>query len=104
MVTTAFCVFGYWRTGRLTSERMPSTRISRLIVVASTGLRMKMSVKFMFCARPWLPFRSLFLTRMRIGIVRRLNGVVYDHGRAVLELDLSAGDGQRSGFGSFEDG
>ena len=30
-MTTAFWVCGYWLTGRLNSERRPSTRISRLI-------------------------------------------------------------------------
>ena len=47
MVTTAFCVRGYWLMGRLKSDLKPSTTISKLTTEASTGLRMKMSVKFM---------------------------------------------------------
>src|SRR5277367_6236143 len=88
MVTTAFWVLGYWRTDRLASDRAPSTRISRLSVVARTGLRMKMSVKF-------IASLSLFL-RGRIGTVQRLNTVVDDKRRAVLELDAPA----RHNFGS----
>src|SRR5271155_3801500 len=88
MVTTAFWVLGYWRTERLASERAPSTRMSRLSVVARTGLRMKMSVKF-------IAGLSLFL-RGRIGIVQWLNRIVDDQRCAVLELDAPA----RHDFGS----
>src|SRR5271163_3220269 len=95
MVTTAFWVLGYWRTERLTSERAPSTRMSRLSVVARTGLRMKISVKFI--AGP-----SLFLRR-RIGIAQRLNRVVDDERRAVLELDAPAGHDFGSGLDAGED-
>src|SRR6202521_3100258 len=96
MVTTAFWVLGYWRTAKLVSERTPSTRISRLMVMASTGLRMKRSVKFM-CAD------SLFL-RLRIGAVRWLHLVVHDQWRAALELDLAAGHHLGSGLDAFQDG
>src|SRR5271167_3215596 len=88
MVTTAFWVLGYWRTERLASERAPSTRISRLSVVARTGLRMKMSVKF-------IAGLSLFL-RGRIGIVQRLNRIVDDERCAVLQFGAPA----RHDFGS----
>src|ERR1700675_4382984 len=96
MDTTAFCVLGYWRTARLVSERTPSTRIKRLMVIASTGLRMKRSVKFM-CAD------SLFL-RLRVGTVRWLHLVVHDQRRAALELDLAAGHHLGSGLDAFQDG
>src|ERR1700681_2702198 len=96
MVTTAFWVLGYWRPARLVSERTPSTRIKRLMVIASTGLRMKRSVKFM-CAD------SLFL-RLRVGAVRWLHLVVDDQRRAALELDLAAGHHLASGLEAFQDG
>src|SRR6202171_3945231 len=95
MVTTAFWVLGYWRTARLVSERTPSTRINRLMVIASTGLRMKRSVKFM-CA-------DSFFLRLRIGAVRRLHLVVHDQRRAVFELDLSAGYHLGAGLDAFQD-
>src|SRR3954466_3723760 len=95
MVTTEFCVLGYWLTGRLNSERMPSTTISRLITPASTGRRMKRSVNFMACA-------SMFL-RGGIGRVGRQHRVV-DHDRgAVLELDLAAGDDLLAFLQALED-
>src|SRR5471030_2930678 len=84
MVTTAFCVRGYWLIGRLNSERNPSTTISRLITPARTGRRMKRSVNFMACA-------SMFL-RGGIRAVGRRDGVVDHDVRAVLQLDLAAGD------------
>ena len=46
-VTTAFSVRGNCRIGSVPTERTPSTRIIRLTTLASTGRRMKMSVKFM---------------------------------------------------------
>src|SRR6266446_1468515 len=95
MVTTAFWVFGYWRTARLVSERTPSTRIKRLMVIASTGLRMKRSVKFIYAD-------SLFL-RLRIGTVRWLHLVVDDQRRAALELDLAAGHHLGAGLDAFQD-
>src|SRR5471032_3549386 len=85
MVTTAFCVFGYWLIGRLNSERRPSTTISRLTTLARTGRLMKMSVKFM--ARIPLVF-----LRRRIRVVGRLHLVVDHDRRAVLQLELAAGD------------
>jgi hypothetical protein len=45
-VMTAFSVFGYSSTGSDMKARMPSTRISRLTTLASTGRRMKISVNF----------------------------------------------------------
>src|SRR6266550_2630886 len=95
MVTTAFWVLGYWRTARLVSERTPSTRIKRLMVIASTGLRMNRSVKFM-CAD------SLFLRR-GIGSVRWLHLVVDDQRRAGLELHLPAGHHLGSGLDALQD-
>src|SRR6202171_859040 len=95
MVTTAFWVLGYCRTDRLVSERTPSTRINRLMVIASTGLRIKRSVKFM-CA-------DSFFLRLRIGAVRRLHLVVHDQRRAVFELDLSAGYHLGAGLDAFQD-
>src|SRR5271155_1049414 len=84
MVTTAFSVWGYWLTGKLPTERRPSTRISRLITIASTGRRIKRSVKFMSRA-------SLFLRR-RILFVQRLHAIVDAQQRAVLQFELPAGD------------
>src|SRR5579863_750422 len=84
MVTTAFSVCGYWLTGKLPTERRPSTRISRLITIARTGRRMKRSVKFMVRA-------SLFLRR-RILLVQRLHAIVDAQRRAVLQFELPAGD------------
>ena len=46
MVTMPFSVFGYASTCNELNERIPTTRISRLTTLASTGRRMKMSVKF----------------------------------------------------------
>src|SRR6478752_6982025 len=81
MVTTAFCVLGYWLIGSVNTDRRPSTTISRLTTMASTGRRMKMSVKF-----------TLFFLRRRRGVVRGLHLVVDRDGRVVLELELAAGD------------
>src|SRR5580658_6508460 len=83
----AFSVCGYWLTGKLPTERRPSTRISRLMTIASTGRRMKMSVKFMARA-------SLFLRR-RVLFVQRLHAIVDAHRRAVLQFELPAGDHRR---------
>src|SRR5258707_9005495 len=87
MVTTAFSVWGYWLTGKLPTDRKPSTRISRLMTTASTGRLMKRSVKFM--ART-----SLFLRRWGL-IVQRLHAVVDAQRRAVLQFELPAGDHHR---------
>src|SRR5689334_2259745 len=90
MVTTAFCVRGYWLTGRPNNERRPRTTMSRLTTIASTGRLMKTSVNFM----PWprcLVEGSLFL-RVRVRAVGRLHRVVDGHRRAVLQLDLPARD------------
>jgi len=46
IVTTAFCITGYWRTGNPRMARRPITKIARLTTIARTGRRMKMSVKF----------------------------------------------------------
>src|ERR1700674_6079885 len=66
------------------------------MVIASTGLLMKRSVKFM-CAD------SLFL-RLRVGAVRWLHLVVDDQRRAALELDLAAGHHLGAGREAFQDG
>src|ERR1700680_2605343 len=87
MVTTAFSVCGYWLTGRRPTDRKPSTRISRLMTTASTGRRMKRSVKFMAPS-------SLFLRR-RVLVVERLHAVVDAQRRAVLQFKLSARDHRR---------
>src|SRR5579863_5536347 len=84
MVTTAFSVWGYWLTGKLPTDRSPKTRISRLMTTASTGRRMKISVKFMSRA-------SLFLRR-RVLLVLRLHAIVDAQRRAVLQFELPAGD------------
>src|SRR6185369_1222758 len=85
-VTIAFSVRGYCSTGSDSTARTPSTRIIRLITVASTGRRMKMSVKFI----------GLLLARRRVGVVARLDGVVDHHRRAVTQLDLSGGHHRRA--------
>src|ERR1700681_1462559 len=87
MVTTAFSVWGYWLTGRLPTDRKPSTRISRLMTTASTGRRMKISVKFMAPS-------SLFLRR-RVLVVERLHAVVDAQRRAVLQFELTTRDHRR---------
>jgi hypothetical protein len=85
MVTTPFCVRGYWLIGRLNNARRPSTTISRLITLASTGRLMKMSVKFMArypqcsCGVGF----GLFAGCTLLSITDR---------RAVLQLVLAAGD------------
>src|SRR4051812_4566503 len=81
MVTTAFCVLGYWLIGRVNTDRRPSTMMSRLTTMARTGRRMKRSVNFM----------GLFFLRRGRRVVCGLDLVVDDHGRAVLQLDLAAG-------------
>src|SRR5580658_11311638 len=80
----AFSVCGYWLTGKLPTERRPSTRISRLITIARTGRRMKRSVKFMARA-------SLFLRR-RVLFVQWLHAIVDAQRCAVLQFELPAGD------------
>src|SRR5664280_1666288 len=47
MVTIALLLTGYCRTLSSEIERQPISRINRLTTVASTGRRMKRSVKFM---------------------------------------------------------
>src|SRR5271163_911079 len=46
MVTTPFSVFGYASTCSAPKDRRPTTRIPKLTTEASTGRRMKISVKF----------------------------------------------------------
>src|SRR5579859_2363783 len=87
MVTTAFSVWGYWLTGKLPTDRKPSTRISRLMTTASTGRLMKRSVKFMSRASPFL--------RRWVLVVQRLYAVVDAHRRAVLQFKLTTGDHHR---------
>src|SRR6202035_4384713 len=87
MVTTAFSVWGYWLTGKLPTDRKPSTRISRLMTAARTGRLMKISVKFMARA-------SSFLRRWVL-VVERLHCVVDANRRAVLQFELPAGDDHR---------
>src|SRR5258708_712648 len=87
MVTTAFSVWGYWLTGKLPTDRKPSTRISRLMTTASPGRLMNRSVKFMARA-------SSFLRRWVL-VVQRLHVVVDAHRRAVLQFELPAGDHHR---------
>src|ERR1700680_1210189 len=87
MVTTAFSVWGYWLTGKLPTERKPSTRISRLMTTASTGRLMKRSVKFMA--------RALSFLRRWALVVERLHCVVDAQRRAVLQFELSTGDHHR---------
>src|SRR4051794_40349685 len=96
MVTTPFSVLGYWLTGRPDSARSPSTTISRLTTIASTGRRMKMSVKFMRRA-------SLFL-RLRVRVVGRLDAVVHRDRRAVLQLVLPAAHHHLAGLQALDDG
>ena len=66
--------------------RRPSTRISRLTTVASTGRRMKMSVKRLIR----LQFERSTGTGGIIPAVCYL--VVDQHWRAVVQLDLSGGN------------
>src|ERR1700733_587437 len=87
MVTTPFSVWGYWLTGKLPSDRKPSTRISRLMTAARTGRLMKRSVKFMARA-------SAFLRRWVL-VVQRLHAVVDAQRRSVLQFELPAGDHHR---------
>src|SRR5262249_39123643 len=86
---------GYWLMGRLVTERKPSTRISRLSTAASTGRRMKRSVKFI---GPGL----LFLRRW-IRIVGRRHAVVDDERRAIFQLELPAGDDRRAFLDAAQD-
>src|ERR1700733_8370178 len=87
MVTTPFSVWGYWLTGKLPSDRKPSTRISRLMTAAKAGRLMKRSVKFMARA-------SAFLRRWVL-VVQRLHAVVDPQRRSVLQFELPAGDYHR---------
>src|SRR3979490_2871371 len=87
MVTTAFSVWGYWLTGNVPTEGKPSTRISRLTTIASTGRRMKRSVKFMVRT-------SMFLRRWLL-LLDRLPGCVDAPRRAVLQFELATGDHDR---------
>src|ERR1700747_2586879 len=90
MVTTAFSVFGYWRTCRSASARSPSTRISALTTIESTGRFTKMSVKFIASSARCSAAASVLLRR-GVRVVGRLHAVVDADRRAALELDLAAG-------------
>src|ERR1019366_6137381 len=92
----AFCVRGYWLIGRLTSERSPSTRISRLTTLARTGRRMKMSVKFIACA--------LVFLRSRVRAVGWLHRVVDRDRCAVLQFQLAAADDLLALLQTLQDG
>src|SRR5262252_10116561 len=94
MVTTAFWVCGYWRTGSSMSARSPSTKINELTTIASTGLRMKMSVKFIACALdPWpAPRPASMLLWRRVWVLGRFHAVVDAHRRTILQLDLATAD------------
>src|SRR5512135_1936843 len=94
MVTTEFSVFGYCLIGRPKIERRPSTRISRLMTIASTGRRMKTSVSFIVAA--------LLFLRRGVRVVGRLHAVVDHQRRAVLELQLAAGDHLGARVDAFE--
>src|SRR5580658_3927877 len=85
MVTTAFSVSGYWLTGSWNTARAPSTRISRLTTIERTGRSMNRSVNFIRRA-------PLMLLRGRAGRIRRLRQRADVERRAVLQLQLSAGN------------
>src|ERR1700681_4925597 len=93
MVTTAFWVRGYCRIGNVPTERNPSTRMSRLMTIASTGRLMKMSVKFIAV--------RLLIRRRGIGVVRRLHRIVDDEARAVAQLELAGADHGVAGIDTF---
>src|SRR5690348_15859396 len=105
MVTTAFWVAGYWRTRNAVSARSARTRIDALTTIATTGLRMKISVKFMARAlgpsSPLVPASTLLGRRMRV--VGRPHAVIDSHGRTCLQLDLAAADHLRPGIESGQD-
>src|SRR5882724_142772 len=96
MVTTAFSVWGYWLTGKLPTDRKPSTRISRLMTAARTGRLMKRSVKFIARASPFL--------RRWVLVVQRLHAVVDAHRSAVLQFELPTGDHHRPLGHALQDG
>src|SRR5512135_1492365 len=96
-VTTAFCVYGYCRTGSRPIERRPSTRITRLTTLASTGRSMKMSVNLLFMGGDASEDSRVRLRigHLRIRVVRRLHGVVDHDRRAIAQLELA---GRHDGF------
>src|SRR5262249_18314132 len=83
--------------------------MSRLTVIARTGLRMKISVKLKFMVAPMLVRPNfdrlawLLLLRRRIGAVGWKHGVVDNDRGAVLELHLSAGDDLCARLHALED-
>src|SRR6202167_5116973 len=93
MVTTAFWVRGYCRIGSVPTERNPSTRMNRLMTIASTGSLMKISVNFIVV--------RLLIRRRGIGIVRRLYRIVDDEARAVAQLELAGADHGVAGIYTF---
>src|SRR5262245_8463870 len=73
-------IFGYWRTGRLNPAARPTSRMSRLTTLASTGRRMNGSVNAM-----GLKLGSLGRRRKRLRFVDA-------NGSPGIELELPGGD------------
>src|SRR5271165_2151290 len=82
MVIVVFEVCGNWRICSLYPAIAPTSRMSRLTTLASTGRRMKRSVKAFIGAS----------SRLRRHRGRRQSGRLIDSdGRVGLQLDLSGG-------------
>src|SRR5579862_489033 len=81
----ALTVRGNCSTGMVQRVRSPNTRMKRLTTVARTGRRIKRSVK------PPMNAPSLFVSRMRVGVVRDLDRVIDLQERPVAQLELPGG-------------
>src|SRR6056297_173982 len=89
----AFSISGYSRTFRSTAARRPSNSRNRLTTLASTGLRMKISVKAMSAVFR----RGLFV------LVRR-NRVVYADRDTGPQLEQATAGNRLAGLETFRDG
>ena len=79
MVIVVLVISGYWRIGRLQPACKPTSRMSRLTTEASTGRRMKRSVK-----RAHGCYSILDLARLL-----QLDGIVDPYRRSGPELELA---------------
>src|SRR5580692_5751715 len=95
MVIVVFDISGNWRICNFSAAIAPTSKTSRLTTVASTGRRMKRSVKLFMIARgSWLG---------RFGGQRQAAGIVDDDGRVRQQLDLARCDHDFARFDALLD-
>src|ERR1700680_3536246 len=79
---TVFSSFGYWRIDKLKPATAPTSRISRLTTIDSTGRRMKISVTFIaraFDRESGSVVRKFRRERQGALVVGRDRGAVEEH-------------------------